>query len=404
MSGTEFDLGRMLRPLEPSEFFHHYWEQRPLVLSRNQPDFYTSLFSMADVDYIISSTDLRHPAIRLVKHGAELPLSHYTTDVPWSKDVFRAVADVNKVLAEYRRGATIVLQALHRSWQPFARFCRNLETHFTYPLQTNVYLTPPSSQGFAPHYDTHDVFVLQIAGSKHWRLYGSPIPLPDHTLPSGSVRVDIGDPAHEVDLNPGDLIYMPRGYIHEALTSVSESLHITVGIPTFTWMDVLSEAIALCRQDVRFRKALPVGFATQDQVSSAAHAQFDELLTIFSERTQLDVVIGRLAERFITSRIPLLEGQLLDVAAADQLDVHTLVRKRPGMIHRLISDDQSIRLLFPGKNITFPRYGEPLLLYILEMNEFNVASMPGTIDVAEKLGLVRRLMHEGFLTTVHEIH
>ena len=403
MAGTEFDLGSILRPLEPSAFFEQYWEQRPLVLSRNQPDFYAGLFSMADADSIISSTDLRHPAIRLVKQGAELPLSHYTTDVPWSKDVFRAVADVTKVLAEYRRGATIVLQALHRSWPPFARFCRNLETHFTYPLQTNVYLTPPSSQGFAPHYDTHDVFVLQIAGSKHWRLYGSPIPVPDHSLPSGSVRVDIGNPVHEVDVQPGDLIYLPRGYIHEALTSASASLHVTVGIPVVTWIDVFSEAIALCRQDVRFRKAVPVGFATHDQVSSAAHAQFDELLTVFAEHTQLDTVIGRLAERFITSRLPLLEGQVLDMAAADELDVHTVVRKRPGMLHRLIVDDQSVRLLFPGMTLRFPTYGEPLLRFVVEASDFTVNAMPGAIDIDEKIGLVRRLIHAGFLMTVQDI-
>lgn len=402
MAGAEFDLARMLSPMELDRFFSDYWEQRPLVLSRNQPDFYAGLFSQSDADYIISSTDLRHPAIRLVKQGAEIPLSHYTTDVPWSKDVFRAVADVTKVLAEYRRGATIVLQALHRSWPPVARFCRTLETHFTYPLQTNIYLTPPSAQGFAPHYDTHEVFVLQIAGSKHWRVYGSPIPLPDHSLPSGSVRVDIGTPMHEIDLQPGDLLYLPRGYIHEALTSAAESLHVTVGIPTLTWIDVLSEAIALCRQDVRFRKAVPIGFATQDQVSNAAHAHFDELLTVFSERTQLDVVMGRLAERFITSRSPVLESPLLGLPAGDQLDVQTLVRKRPGLIHRLIVNDQSMRLLFPGKTLTFPTYGEPLLRFILEMDAFNVASMPGTIDVAEKLGLVRRLLQEGFLTTVHE--
>jgi ribosomal protein L16 Arg81 hydroxylase len=397
MPGAEFDLERVLRPIELDQFFGAYWEQRPLIVARNQPDYYAELFSMRDVDYIISSTDLRHPAIRLVKSGSDLPLRLYTHDVPWGNDVFRSVADVDKVLAEYRRGATIILQALHRSWMPFARFCRNMEQHFNYPLQTNVYLTPPASQGFAPHYDTHDVLVLQIAGSKHWRIYGSPIPFPDRSLPSNSVRVEIGQPLHEFDLHPGDLIYMPRGYIHEGLTSASESLHITVGIPTFTWFDVFSEALALCRQDVRFRKSLPMGFAEQNGAGAALQAEFRELIDVFSESVRVEDVMNRLAELFIVSTRPLLDGQLLELGDVDQVDVHTIVQHRSRIIYRIMADDHSVTLLFPGKKINFPKYGELLLRFIVETSEFNVEAMPGDVDVAEKLGLVRRLIREGFL-------
>lgn len=33
------------------------------------------------------------------------------------------------------------------------------------------YLTPPGTQGFAPHYDDIEAFILQLEGRKHWRLY-----------------------------------------------------------------------------------------------------------------------------------------------------------------------------------------------------------------------------------------
>src|SRR5215210_3142553 len=113
MAGGEFDIVRVLSPIELDAFFGDYWEQRPLVVARNQPEYYAELFSMRDVDYIISSTDLRHPAIRLVKNGSDIPLRQYATDVPWSGDVFAAVPDIDKVFAAYRQGATIILQALH---------------------------------------------------------------------------------------------------------------------------------------------------------------------------------------------------------------------------------------------------------------------------------------------------
>jgi hypothetical protein len=204
---------------------------------------------------------------------------------------------------------------------------------------------------------------------------------------------------HEFDLQPGDLIYMPRGYIHEGLTSDSESLHITVGIPTFTWFDVFSEALSMCRQDVRFRKSLPVGFAEQNDAAADLEAHFRELIDVFSESVHVEDILNRLADLFITTRLPLLDGQLLELGDVDRVDVQTIVRRRPAAIYRLIADEHSVTLLFPGKRINFPKYGEPLLRFIVETSEFDAESIPGDVDIEEKLGLVRRLIREGFLIT-----
>ena len=72
------------------------------------------------------------------------------------------------MLAQLAGGATLVLQALHRTWPPLIRFGTELAAELGHPVQINAYITPPENQGFAAHYDTHDVFVLQVAGSKRW--------------------------------------------------------------------------------------------------------------------------------------------------------------------------------------------------------------------------------------------
>ena len=75
------------------------------------------------------------------------------------------------MLAEFAAGATIVLQGLHRMWPPLVDFTRQLVEELGHPAQVNAYVTPPSSQGFSPHYDTHDVFVLQVSGEKRWVIH-----------------------------------------------------------------------------------------------------------------------------------------------------------------------------------------------------------------------------------------
>jgi len=388
-----FDFCRVIAPVEPEEFFRDYWEKRPLLLFRSDPGYYADLFSLADVDYLISSTDLRHPAVRLVKNGSEIPLQEYTTDIPWGSHTFERVADADRLLTEYQQGSTIILQALHRSWRPLSQLCRSLERQFGYPVQTNVYLTPRASQGFAPHYDTHDVLVLQIAGSKHWRLYDSPLLLPHRSQPYQASRVRIGAPLNEFDLNAGDLVYLPRGYIHEALTSDTDSLHITMGILATTWVDVFAEALSTCQRDPRFRKSLPVGFVGRSE-------EFGELLTVFSEAVSLEEVLTRISERFVSSRLPLLEGHLTELDQVDRLDLETVVRRRRDLIYRIIPDPkgESVSLLFHGKKVKFPGYVEPALRFLVEAGDFKACAIPGDLDDPGKLVLVRRLVKEGFLT------
>ena len=127
-----FDFDLLIAPIEPAHFFAEFWEKRPLVISRQSPDYYSDLCSLADVDWILSSTDLRYPAIRLVRHGPDLPTNAYTRDLRSRRFVFAGVGDTDRILLEYQRGATILLQRVERSWPPLTatiiRTCARLPT------------------------------------------------------------------------------------------------------------------------------------------------------------------------------------------------------------------------------------------------------------------------------------
>ena len=175
------------------------------------------------------------------------------------------------------------LEFLDERWKPLMRLCQSLAAEFSAGTQVNVFLTPPSSSGLDTHFDTHDVFVLQTHGSKHWRLFGSPIRLP---LKGERGTGEPGDPLQEVDLYPGDMIYMPRGYVHDAVTRGSSSLHLTVGILPVLWASVLRGAVdSIIARDSRFRESLPFGFARSEAKSKEAEVRAGELLAILREET-----------------------------------------------------------------------------------------------------------------------
>src|SRR6478672_2599413 len=177
---TKPTLGRCIG-LPIDEFAEHIWATAPLLTPAEEAGAgFADLFSAGAVDELISARGLRTPFLRMAKNGSVLQATTFTRSGGVGAGIADQVAD-DKVLAQLAAGATLVMQALHRTWPPLIRFGGALAVELGHPVQINAYITPPENQGFAAHYDTHDVFVLQIAGSKKWTIHA---PVIDDPLPN----------------------------------------------------------------------------------------------------------------------------------------------------------------------------------------------------------------------------
>ena len=148
------------------------------------PRDFSDLLSPTAVDELIAERGVRAPFIRLAKTGDVLARDCYIGPAGFGAEMPDQV-DSAKVLAEFAAGATIVLQGLHRLWPPLIDFVRGLVDDLGHPVQANAYVTPPDARGFDPHYDVHDVFVLQAAGEKRWTVHE-----PVHRAPAALAAVD----------------------------------------------------------------------------------------------------------------------------------------------------------------------------------------------------------------------
>lgn len=454
-----FDFARLIAPIDERTFFDEYWEKRPLVLSRGAADYYSGLCSIADVDHILTAGDLRYPSLRLIKNGPDLPLEAFTHDVRSRRFTFTGVCDTERVLEEYQAGATILLQRLDRTWPALGALCRCLEERFFHAADANVYLTPKAAQGFGAHYDTHDVFVLQIAGTKHWRLHDTPVRLPLESQPFDGRVITAGPCVQELDVHPGDLIYLPRGTIHSALTSDTSSLHVTIGVTPQTWTDVLVAAIlARAHGDERLRAAVPLspdrrtdrhedgppkdgppkggphvppgppdaethispgppkggpyiplgppeggphipqGQSAPRGQSAAIQEHFAQLLTSVAANVDVRSVLDSMQARFVAERRPRLDGRLVEIEATANAALSPRVARRQGVIYRLSVTDGKAVLSFHSKTMAYPAHFEAALRYVAEGAAIDMASIPG-LDVVERMLFVQRLVREGFLVS-----
>lgn len=255
------------------------WGREPLLTRAAElPAPFADLLDHEGVDELLSTRGLRIPFVRVAKGGRTLPERAFTRPGGVGATVADQVAD-DDLLRLFADGHTLVLQALHRTWAPVMRLVADLEDDLGHPVQANAYVTPPQSTGFAAHYDVHDVFVLQVAGEKSWRVHA---PVHEHPLrdepwdrraDAVAARAEEA-PYLEATLRPGDCLYLPRGWLHAATALGGVSTHLTLGVHTWHGGHVLDALVDAARSrlagDPALRASLPLGADPSDPTTYAA--------------------------------------------------------------------------------------------------------------------------------------
>lgn len=379
-----------IAPETPETFLSEYFEKKPMLIKRGHPGYFADLLSYAEIDRVVSTMGLSHPEINVTKADGNITPADFAYETGQIDPV-----RVNQLFAD---GATVILSGLHERLPQLARYCRALEAALSARVQTNIYMTPPGKQGFNPHYDSHDVLVLQIAGSKEWRIYGTPVELPlnDQRFERG---MDVGEEIDRFVLEPGDTLYVPRGVAHDAVATDETSLHITTGLMFRTWADMLAEAvIAKAHREPEMRRALPPGFANQGADLDAHQATFDHLMKLLSD-APVGKLLGGFREDFLVGRVPRVEGQMAQIAALDGLSLDSRVGTRPHLVYALDinGEEEQVRLSCQGADIVMPDFAASAIEFCLTTPEFRLGDMGGDLDDAGKLVLAKRLIREGLM-------
>jgi lysine-specific demethylase/histidyl-hydroxylase NO66 len=374
---------------DPRRFAAEVWGRRThLHHEALGPDAagFANLLTLADVDRLITSSALRVPTFRLVKDGTGLPVASYTKSGRIGGVSLTGLADPPRVLRLLDEGATLVLQGAHRYHPPLARFCRELEAALGHPSQVNAYVTPPGARGLAVHHDSHDVFVLQAFGTKHWEIHATPYEQREPQPPA----------PRDVVLTPGDALYLPKGTPHSARAQQALSGHLTVGVPATTWRTVLHRALSRALDEAVLDEPLPAGHH-RDPASFAEQLRH-RLTDLSAHWDKLDAheLAAEFADDFLTKRAPLLGGTLVDRSRLASLDDESYVRRRAGSLCELRRGER-LRVLLGDRELRMPSWLEPALRQVAAAPaEFRIREL-SSIDAESRLVLVRRLIREGLL-------
>lgn len=395
--------------VDARRFADEYWGRRPLLTRADAlPRDFSDLLSPDMVDELIAERGVRAPFIRLAKEGGVLPKDCYLGPAGFGAEIGDQI-DSAKLLTQFASGATIVLQGLHRLWPPVIDFVRRAVDELGHPVQANAYITPPTNRGFDPHYDVHDVFVLQVSGRKRWivhePVYEHPLPSQPWTEHRAEIEKRVADDAPVIDtvLGEGDVLYLPRGWVHSAQALQTTSIHLTIGVSPVTPVDVARAVVDQLTNDATFRASLPMGAADRDETMATVTKVMAEMVgSLRDDAATLSAgAAANLSRRHADRTRPVAVRPLASLAAADRAG-DVLVQWRHGLSATVEQVGERVVLRLPDRTITVPHICADAIRAVHRGAVVDAASMPG-LDTADATVLIRRLLREGVLVPVDTV-
>lgn len=389
-------------------FFKDFFEQKFCYLGKINDLLLERIKESANFEkYLWQNENYLKTNIRAVKNGKEIYPSTVTEG-----------NFANWAIKSYNSGYTLICNGIHNNELEIAKLCRGLAEVFRGPVHANSFVTPSGFQGFFPHFDTHDVFIIQLKGKKTWRIYENPkIEIPHLPLIKQGFTLSEGTEGPitwEKEIEPGEALYIPRGCIHAAATIGFPSVHATIGFRPQNWSDLLQSIIVLAseRHEI-LRKSIPL-----DKLFDSEYLEnySQQILSSIMSKAIAQQAIDELIIKFIATLEPLpkdLDSVAESLKKLEKLSLETIKLKRSfGYICHYKVDD-FFNFYFPGFGVVKGEYNLPgsfktplslreTLIFISQNDSFDLINLPGNLNNESKIILVKKLIEMGFLLVQNE--
>lgn len=376
----------LVAPVSEEEFYARYWERKPLIVHRQNPNYYGDFFTLQDFD---DYTRLGQGYVKTAEATAKKQARHEGT----------GPKAMEQVLSDMRAGHTLILDNVQAYHPRLGRFCRVLGQETGDHYQTNLYLTPANGKGFTPHWDNHDVFILQVMGSKQWKVEKARRTLPLKNSGIEEEGRELRGELYEFTLQQGDVIYIPRGFVHAAECGSENSLHVTLGIHPHTWDDFLFAALkSASLKDENLRMSLPAGYMKGDGAGIVRRAQ--EIFRNLANPSFLTGVLNQYRDEIVQNSALDISGQIVGFFNPKELALDDRMEARPGLFFALHEGQDTVTLKVGTRAITFPDFFGEALKRALAGPAFNIRDLPGDLEDEERLVFVERLVQEALVIPV----
>lgn len=245
------DLRSLIAPTPLATLTDAMVAERRLHLHTTQQADFSRLLSWSAFNALITLDRLQGGQVRAIRNGHDMPIGMLTArsgrfdNQELAPDALQSLADM---------GLSLVINDIHQLVPGIGALAAMVERHVRARAGVNAYVSFRQDSAFSAHWDDHDVLVLQVHGRKRWFCYGKRDAYPMKGAPAATKIGDAEEPLWSEVLEPGDVLYIPRGEFHRAQIEDGHSLHLTIGLAFPRGDDVVRWIGRRCLEDALFRR------------------------------------------------------------------------------------------------------------------------------------------------------
>ena len=389
---TQNILSYLLSPVSIKSFLEEHYENKHLLIQDRSPDYYNDILNLKDIDAFFQHGHIR-PRDILVTRNHKANLSNWAH----LQDNGTLVISKENILKCLYKGDSLVIHTVEEYLPKINRIAERLSREMKCRVKAYVFITPPQSQGFVHHVDDLDIFILQIYGSKKWRLYDDTIELPDQTITYNDPKSQPKVAFKELNLCQGELLYLPRGVGHDANTVDDLSIHASFGLCPVRWLDVLRVGIDKSFPDGNLRRSYPFW----NNSSTVLKKRIEEVKDVLHRRIDQisDEEVMEIADDLICHCInKSYESRFRDFVGSHTVSGESRVICRGRLI---IGKDMNDHLIIirndKGKQFMYPIFAKDAIASISISDSIKVKNLDGNQDLNNKIKLVKKLMEDGLI-------
>lgn len=383
------------KEISQSEFLEQYFGRKPLYVPRVNELAW--LYSIEDMDqFLIQHEGDLHNLVRITKNGPRVTVPGHAGDAKTQRAF---------ILNEFRNGATIKIEQLESRHPELSRLAFELETIFGGYVFAKPFLTPANYQGLSLHFDTTEVIVIQMEGTKHWKVWDKVIDKPSLPMLRYLKEEELPKPLVDVVLEPGDVLYVPAGCPHVAVSGDAASLHMSVGIEPVKLYEMLEGYIRIMSEHIPELRELVCPFSDMVELDRVASSLFERMATV-----PLEGIYDAYKVSYAANKPDISNARLRTLTAQHKIDASSMLKLKDGARVSVREDDDKISIylsstLNPDKplistpsNLSLPAYCKSEIYSLLNQKEsFTPSALSGDLNQNGKVLMCRKLAEYGLI-------
>jgi ribosomal protein L16 Arg81 hydroxylase len=387
----------LLYPVSENDFFANYFEKKSLHITRKNPSYFDSILKLVDIDALIASNRLDFPMINMIKKDGHKALAPWISRTNYDQ---KLPIDKDEVYQQISNGQTLTVNTIHRFIPKLHNYLFELGARWGVSFAANAYITPSGNQGFDWHYDNHDVFILQMNGTKSWDLEKNEPFLPDENYKSTSpIKTNIKE-YETIILKEGDTLYIPRGLYHRAIAENESSVHLTIGFSGTKNYQIFEQLLQESYRKKEFRQSILSKDIKSFDYESILNLAEEFVLDYFKKKKQNIKKDKQSIEYKVESKIANDYNRLSSILKINSLNPKTLIQLNTFCTPKFYLNGDFVIVNSGNKEWQYPKFMEETLKSILSGKPIKIEDIEGIIAPKHKLELIKKFITNGVVKII----